>query len=339
MNWLALDIGGANLKAADGCRFAKSSGFALWKRPAELGDALRELVCLSPPAERFAVTITGELADCYETKAEGINSILDAVESVADTQEIAVYLCSGEFCSPTAARENPLLASASNWHVLGQFAIGLCKEMPAVLIDVGSTTSDIIPLGPDGVAAVGTTDPERLVTGELVYTGIERSPICAITRTLTWQGEPCGVAQELFATTADAYVVLGELEEDPTSTDTADGRPLIKQHSHARLARMICADTSMFDWKDTERAAVEIQDAQLKLLREGIEQVLGRMEIKPRTIVLSGHGEFLARRLIEQEGIDAKLVSLSEELGPALSRCAPAHALAVLARERHSDYG
>lgn len=339
MRWLALDIGGANLKSADGRGFANSLGFALWKRPAELAEGLRELIGQSPAAEHFAVTITGELADCYQTKAEGIHSILYALESLTDGRQVVVYLCNGEFCTPTEAREKTLLASASNWHVLGSFVAQLCGELPAVLIDIGSTTTDIIPLGPNGVEAVGMTDPERLATGELVYTGIERSPICAVTQSLSWRGERCGVAQELFATTADAYVVLGDVDEDPHNTDTADGRPLTKSHAHARLARMICADTTMFDWEDARRIASEIQKAQLNLLQRGFLQVVDRMEIKPRTIVLSGHGEFLARRLVQQLEPDVELVSLSTTLGSALSRCAPAHALAVLARERFSDHG
>ncbi len=53
----------------------------------------------------------------------------------------------------------------------------------------------------------------------------------------------------------------------------------------------------------------------------------------PGRAVISGSGEFLARRLLARLGLDVPIVSLREELGPALSRAATAHALAVLARE------
>ncbi len=339
MSLLALDIGGANLKAADGLGFARSHRFPLWKRPESIADGIRDLMRESPEADCLAVTITGELADCFQTKAEGIDRILSAVDVVAAGREIHVYLCNGDFCSPKQARENYLLASASNWHVLGSFVARYSNTMPAMLIDIGSTTADFIPFGTNGATAVGITDPERLATGELVYTGIERSPVCALVKSLPWRGERCGVAQELFATAADAYVVLGKLAEDSNSTDTADGRPLTQANSHARLARMVCADTTIFDSEDANRVAEEIQDAQLSLLESGFRKVVERMDRQPQTIVLSGHGEFLSRCLLNRLGFDAKLVSLDQELGPALSRCGPAHALAVLARERITDHG
>lgn len=337
MSWLALDIGGANLKAADGVGYAAAREFPLWRRSQELVAELAEMIAMAPSAERIAVTMTGELADCFPTKADGVRVILDAVEQAAAGREVFVYLCGGEFAAPLAACVDALLAGASNWHALGAFAGRFCAGGVGLLVDVGSTTTDIIPLGDNGPQAVGQTDPERLVTGELVYTGIERSPLCGIVRSVTWRGEPCAVAQELFATAADAYLLLGELEEDEQNTNTADGRPRTQVHAHARLARSICADTTMFSWDDARRAAAEVRDAQLDLLESAARRVLGRLEVAPQTIVLAGHGEFVARHLLERLACCGPVVSLAEELGPQISRCATAHALAVLARERYAE--
>ena len=88
----------------------------------------------------------------------------------------------------------------------------------------------------------GCNDTDRLLAGELVYTGVGRTPICAITDWLPWRDARCPVAAEVFATAADAYVILGDLPEQPTDTSTADGRPLTKEFARERLARMICAD-------------------------------------------------------------------------------------------------
>src|SRR3954470_18939597 len=66
--WLALDVGGANLKAAHSSGAASSTPFPLWKRPEQLAAAIRKLVGAMPPAERSAVTMTGELCDCFRTK-------------------------------------------------------------------------------------------------------------------------------------------------------------------------------------------------------------------------------------------------------------------------------
>ena len=140
-------------------------------------------------------------------------------------------------------------------------------------------------------------------------------------------------SQELFATTLDAYLLLGEIREDPTDIDTADGRGRTKDHAHARLARMICADTTMFSYGDAIRAAEKIRNAQLEELRKAAERVLEGMESSSRTYVVSGQGEFLARRMIRDMGLKGNVVSLSEELGEEVSHAACAYALATLAHE------
>jgi len=334
MSVLGLDIGGANLKIADGKGYAQSLAFSLWKFPEQLAETLAEMLAAAPAAESVAVTITGELADCFVTKADGIEAILDAVEQAAEKQKLSVYLCDGRLVSARSARAETLLAAASNWHVLATFAGRYCSEGTGLLIDVGSTTCDIIPLDQTGPCATGKTDPARLVAGELVYTGIERSPVCAVVSQLPWQESQCPVAQELFATTADAYLLLGDLHEEPGNFETADGRSRIQANAYARLARAICADTTLFSLADAKLAANKIAKAQLELLAVAADRVLKKMKSTPTTLILSGHGEFLARRLVQQLEMPGRIVSLAEELGPEISRSACAHALAVLAHER-----
>ena len=56
-----------------------------------------------------------------------------------------------------------------------------------------------------------------------------------------------------------------------------------------------------------------------------------------RTVIVSGEGEFLARRVAGRAYPDVPpgaVVSLNERLGPVVSACAPAYALAVLMEER-----
>ena len=176
MNWLGLDIGGANLKAADGNGYAHSMSFPLWKQPGELAEALGCLIRHAPPFDLLAITMTGELADCFETKVEGVTHILRAAESAAVERNVHCYLTSGKLVTSETALESPLQAAASNWHVLSTFASRYLEDEAGLLIDIGSTTCDIVPLDPSGPTAMGTTDPERLQLGELVYTGVERSP-------------------------------------------------------------------------------------------------------------------------------------------------------------------
>ena len=215
MSWLGIDIGGANLKSADDRGWARSVPFPLWRKSEELAQELEHLITSGPTAERLAVTMTGELCDCFSSKSEGVQRILDSVQAVAAGRDVCVYCVDGRFVTVDEARKTPDLAAASNWHALASFACRFLPDRTGLLVDIGSTTTDIIPLVDGRVAAIGCNDTERLLAAELVYRGVGRTPICAVTNTLPWRGETCPIAAEVFATTADAYVLTGELDEEP----------------------------------------------------------------------------------------------------------------------------
>ena len=61
---------------------------------------------------------------------------------------------------PCVAIESPLLAAASNWHALARFAGRYVPRGTGLLVDIGSTTCDIIPLVDGEPASGGRTDPE-----------------------------------------------------------------------------------------------------------------------------------------------------------------------------------
>lgn len=332
MTALALDIGGANLKISNGVDYHESVYFPLWKKPAELPAALRELLAAAPRAERLVATMTGELADCYRTKREGVEHIIESLITAAE-QPVEIYLTDGTFATPAAARAMPHQAAASNWHALARFAGRFAPQGTGLLLDIGSTTSDFVPLRAGRPTPRGFTDPERLAQSELVYTGVERSPLCAVINRLPWRQTTCPTAHELFATTWDAYLLLGELPPEPDTRHTADARPATPEFAHERLARAICADRELFDWEDAQRAAQAVEQAQLALLESAAQQVFAALGSAPETVVISGRGEFLARKLIARLSSVPSVVSLTAELGPQANCAATAYALAVLARE------
>jgi (4-(4-[2-(gamma-L-glutamylamino)ethyl]phenoxymethyl)furan-2-yl)methanamine synthase len=332
MSLLALDIGGANIKAADGLGYAHSHPFALWRAPEQLAGQLAHVLGNAPPCERLAVTMTGELCDCFATKADGVRHILAGTTEAAARRLVRIYLTDGRLATPEFAAELPRLAAASNWHALARFSGRFAPRGAALLIDIGSTTADLIPLVGGRPAAKGSTDTERLLAGELVYTGVERSPVCAIVREVPYRGKSCPVAQELFATSLDAWLMLGAIAERPDDCHTADGQTATRQAAQARLARVIAADATEFNEHDALAICEAIAAAQLNQLIQAARRVIAQFAEPPRTYLVSGQGEFLARRLIELLPA-AAVVSLTEKLGSEASRAAPAHALAVLARE------
>jgi (4-(4-[2-(gamma-L-glutamylamino)ethyl]phenoxymethyl)furan-2-yl)methanamine synthase len=322
---LGLDIGGAHLKAATASGAARTVPFALWREPGKLPERLRELLQFFP-AERIAATMTGELCDCFATKREGVCAILDALHEAAPDLPVHIWSTHGRFLQAPEALVDPWSVAAANWHALATYAGHLAPAGAALVIDIGSTTTDIIPLWDGKPASRGRTDPERLAAGELVYTGARRTPLCALLG--------AGVAAELFATMHDAYLMLETAPEQPDNRDTADGRPATRQAAHGRLARMMCSDVERFSSEDATALARRAHDVQMRLLCERLHQVCAGMPKRPRTIVVSGSGAFLARRVLERARLNvAELVWLEECLSPVVSEAACAYALAVLGEE------
>jgi probable H4MPT-linked C1 transfer pathway protein len=333
MRFLALDIGGANLKLADGLGYAESRRFEMWRDSHRLAQELRTFIAEAPSCDHIVATMTGELADCFETKDQGVGFIVRAVSEAADHRHTRIYLSNGTLVTPQLALGKPRLAAAANWHALARFAGRYARHGPAILVDIGSTTCDLIPLVDGQPSTKEVSDTDRLVSGELVYTGVERTPVCALVHEIPYRGQGCPVAREVFATAGDVYLLLGELREEAQSTQTADGRPATIDAARVRLGRMICADGEAFTHQDAAAACDAIRAAQLATIVSAARQIVRRLPGALTKVVLSGQGEFLARRAVEELGLRCEVVSLTKELGPEISRCAPAHGLAVLARE------
>ena len=244
--------------------------------------------------------------------------------STAHVLRVRVWSTAGEWLSIREARVQPLAVAASNWHALATFAGRFAPEGNGLLIDIGSTTTDIIPLSNGWPQTLGLTDADRLQTGELVYLGVKRTPIMAL-------GLP-NVCSEYFADMRDVHIVLGQAPEEPDSTDTADGRPATMEFCLDRLARMFGADR--------ETASVDrIVDFAIRCYQQQREKIVSgihRVDVSDvRTLVVSGAGEWLARQAwtAAYPELKPQSVSLAAELGPEISACAPAYAVAVLAAE------
>jgi probable H4MPT-linked C1 transfer pathway protein len=333
MQWLALDIGGANLKVADGQQYAAWQSFALWQKPRQLGDTLKGMLHAAPRADQLAVTMTGELADCFTTRSEGVQFILDAMNTAAEKRPIKIYSQRDGLISSRRALKQPLDVAAANWHALASFAGRLAPTGFALLIDIGSTTTDIIPLVVGRCEAIGKNDVERMIAGELVYAGVERTPVSSLVSTLPFRGDHVPVASELFATTRDVYLTLGDLQPQPSDLGTANGKPATKSYARDRLAHLFCLDRDSFEDRDALEAAEAVDRQLTARVATALAQVTGRFDQTLETVIVSGQGEFFIRRLLERLRIRCRIVSLEQELGKSISRCAPAHALAVLARE------
>jgi (4-(4-[2-(gamma-L-glutamylamino)ethyl]phenoxymethyl)furan-2-yl)methanamine synthase len=337
--WIALDVGGANIKIAHSEGAARTVPFEVWKRPDELGLAIATALATLPWSNQVAVTMTAELCDCYPTKQIGVNAILDAVVGALPDCLIVVWGVDGEFHSVDEGRSRPLVVAAANWLALATMAARLFPDELCVLIDIGTTTTDLIPLDRGNVAARGRSDTERLQLGELVYAGVRRTPICALATELPLRGIPTGLAAELFASTLDVYLTLGDFEPDSADLSTADGRPATVEAARDRLARMVGADRDGFSDDDAVAFARTADDCLIARLVLAGERACRPTIGRPTAAVVAGSGEFLARRLarrvIEPDG---PIVGLKEAWGAVASSAGCAYALTILASERFHNH-
>jgi probable H4MPT-linked C1 transfer pathway protein len=335
--WIALDIGGANIKAAHTSGQARILPFELWKHPSELPRLLRRLSSTFAPAERVAVTMTAELCDCFATQADGVTAVLDAVTDVYDERLVSVWGTDENFHSVADALARPGLAAAANWLALATLAARLVPQGGGLLIDIGSTTTDLIPFLDGRPTPKGRTDTNRLRSGELVYAGVRRTPVCALATELFWRGALTGLSAELFATTLDVYLTLGDVAPDPTDSATADGRPATVEAARDRLARMVGADRDRFSTDDAHALSLAADQALTDRLTASARRVCVESGA-PVAVVVSGSGGFLARRVAERVvEPGGSIIELGRAWGPVASGAGCAHALVVLAGERGLD--
>jgi (4-(4-[2-(gamma-L-glutamylamino)ethyl]phenoxymethyl)furan-2-yl)methanamine synthase len=328
--WIGLDVGGANIKAASTTHPSVAIDFPLWKQPQLLPPALKKLFRNMGGAENIAVTMTGELADCFQTKREGVTFISKACVEGAGDAKVHFYSVKGEFLTLTKACTKWEEIAASNWHALASWcAKNAQQEGPGLVIDIGSTTTDIIPFTKRQVCCKGWNDTDRLLAGELVYTGVERSSIAGITSKLPLRGKLIPVMNELFATSLDAYLLLGDIAENERNTNTADGRGATKVFAHARFARMIGGDSSTVAPRETLQMATFVADRQAKLIAVALNKMRRHHS---QEIHFTGHGKFLANRALKLAPTSGPFET--EYFRPGQnSRCAPAVAVMDLAQE------
>jgi aspartokinase-like uncharacterized kinase len=215
--------------------------------------------------------------------------------------------------------------AAANWAATAR--VVALSHPDALLIDIGTTTADIIPIVGGTVAAIGSTDPDRLASGELVYTGALRTSVEAIASHVPFGNGMAGVSAESFALAGDVHVWRGDLAPADYTVTAPDRRPPTREFAGERLARAICADREMLDDAAVTRIADALAASQDALVAGAIRRVRARHP-GLHTAVVTGLGAFIAARAARAAGLD--VVELSYDLGDAAARCAPAASVALL---------
>jgi (4-(4-[2-(gamma-L-glutamylamino)ethyl]phenoxymethyl)furan-2-yl)methanamine synthase len=331
---IGLDIGGVNTKAVwrdgDAVR-AVLRPYDVVRERGLLTALVRDVIAgLGPsPAELVALTMTAELSDEFRTKREGVTFVLDAVEA-AVAGPLLVLTTAGELVSVAEARGRPLDVAAANW-VASAAAVG-ARHPDALMIDVGSTTADVIPIAAGRATATGRSDLDRLLAGELVYTGALRTNLAAIAPRVPVRGGWSPVASELFAISADVHLILGHLTPEAYICPTPDGRPASVACARERVARLVCADSEQLATHEVETVAAYLHSEQVRQVEAAARQVSTRFPERAMPIVALGSGAFIACEVAERMGRPV----LEMPWSAAERDVAPAAALAELgAGRRH----
>jgi probable H4MPT-linked C1 transfer pathway protein len=332
---LGWDIGGVNTKVvrlggnnAELLR-AVSLPFEVQHHPMGLAAVLKAAATQAgaQPGDIHAVTMTAELSQAFRTKREGVGFVLDALEAAFPESEPRLYTVDNRFVAPGRARVSPLAVAASNWAATANW---LSRKIPTcVLMDIGSTSTDLIPIVDGKVASLGRTDPERLLSGELVYSGALRTPAEAILQQVPLWGGEAAVSADGFAIIGDAHLWRGNLTSEDYTCPSPDGRPATRIFAAERLARLVCADRDMLDEATIDGIAKALAAAQLQTVVRPLERIRARWPMITVAVV-TGLGEFIAADAARAAGLTS--VSLTEEWGAA-SRTAPAAAVAWLFEE------
>lgn len=332
------DMGGAHLKAArlESGRIVAATQVPcpLWLGLHHAADALARARVAVGDAPIHAITMTGELADIFPSRAAGVAALAERFGAVLIPSEVLIYGGRAGFLKPENAADHVDDVASANWHATAAF-VG-AHEPNALFADMGSTTTDLIPLVAGEVVAEGYTDRGRLATGELVYTGLTRSFLMSICTRVPFRGRWIPLMNEYFANMADIYRVLGEIDESADQHDTADNRGKTREYSLARLARMTGRDAA--DASDGEWTALAqwFAESQLRMVEDAARLLISRgILAEGAPVVGAGAGRHILQRLAARLGRSFRSFDSYLDITPRArawtSTCAPAVAVAHLA--------
>jgi (4-(4-[2-(gamma-L-glutamylamino)ethyl]phenoxymethyl)furan-2-yl)methanamine synthase len=333
------DIGGAHLKAArvkhGRVEAVVQEATPLWLGLDSLHTAFDALNAQLGRADRHVITMTGELCDAFPSRREGVAGLAEIAANHLSPAAPTVYAGRAGFVELREAASHAVDIASANWHASA--ALLALKLPDALFIDIGSTTTDIIPIVGGQVATVGYTDAERLAAGELIYTGMTRSFVMSLASRAPFRGAWTPLMNEYFASSADVHRILGDLPDGADKMSTADGREKTVEASRARLARMIGREAD--EGADSEWAglAAWFAEAQLRQITDAALLRLSRNDVAVAApVVAAGVGEGFAAEAARR--LRRPCLGFSSLIGaPAeASHCAPAVAVALLGANREA---
>ena len=336
------DIGGAHLKVAR-CDnkgrviSAIELPCPLWQGVDQLRRALRSAFdSLANANDRHFVTMTGELVDVFANRQTGVSEILNCLIEYISTDKLSIYSREG-WLSVDQARVQWQAVASMNWLATASFAAASVNE--GLLVDIGTTTTDVVPLQNGLPQPQGYDDYQRQQLGELAYTGAIRTPLIALTEQAPFEGRWISLAAEVFATTGDCWCLLNLLDSDQISDRSADGMPWYPAACEQRLARLLGTDADHGSSAQWQLLARWFAEKQLEKITHASLQVLSaHPSLDPQSPVIgAGIGRFIAHQLADRLQRPYLDLAMLYDNHKAAADFAPATALALLAQQQFTQ--
>src|SRR5262249_28419430 len=151
------DVGGVHLKAAraeDGrivrvVQLAAPLRGGLDRLMQAFGEAKEQI----RHADHHIVTMTGELPDTFATRPEGVHRLAALAAGELTDAPVLLYAGPAGLVRPQDARKHAAEIASANWHVCASLVAHACAS--ALFIDMGSTTTDVVPIVGGKVVARG----------------------------------------------------------------------------------------------------------------------------------------------------------------------------------------
>lgn len=332
---LGIDIGGAHLKVIgidknNKVQFVDYSNCRIWE---DIRLLKEKFVCLSKTfgneSIKCGITMSAELCDNFKSRKHGALILTEKCKHLKFNNFFYVK------SSKTFLKEPKFKELISmNWHSVGRLFEK--KVENAIIVDFGSTTTDLICIKNKKLVNKFFDDFSRINNFELLYTGFTRTPIFGITNEICIGKNKLKIIPEFFSNTSDVYRILKKLKRKIDIDITADRSQKTIKDSFRRLSRSFGFDYHNKYQVKLKQICNEISSTQLNQIMNAVKKLEDRFSMKNFTVISSGIGQEVLSDFFKRKKFKTKYLHsfLSKsDLNKKASFHAPALAIALLLKE------
>ena len=303
VKFLGIDIGGAHIKLI-GLNKKRSVCFAnyrkcyVWKGLDSLKKEFEYINNLNFDKKIICgITMTAELCDIFKSKKIGASQISNLCKILKYN---FLFYSKQKNIFTKDVKGNYKNIISMNWHAVARYFMRYYKNL--IIIDFGSTTTDFICIKDGIISNVGVDDLSRLSEGELIYTGVVRTPLFGIQNKINYKNKVYHIIPELFSSTSDIYRVNNFINKNFDVDDEADhqGKSLTK--SLIRISRSFAIDYNKKNNSLLLDLSKILIKRQIKTIEENIKILKEKKNYKKNvSIFFSGIGRSILLNMCKQK--------------------------------------